>query len=139
LGIALARPDRRAIALEGDGSSIAGMPVLASIGRLRPANLVVVIVDNGIYGTGTGTVETATRHGTDLAAVARACGIPSDQVVTPTDDAAVAASLEAAMRVDGPWVVVVKVEPDASVATDQRPTPGLDFVEASLRFQERFR
>lgn len=135
LGIAIGRPDRRAIAIEGDGSFVAAMSVLSTIARYRPSNLVVVIVDNGIYGTGTGTVETATSHGTDLAAVARACGLPKTLVRTPTTIEEVATDLDVAIRQPGPWLIHVRVELDDTRESGQRPRPGVDFVEASLRFQ----
>jgi thiamine pyrophosphate-dependent acetolactate synthase large subunit-like protein len=139
LGIALAVPGRRAVALEGDGSMVAELSTFATIARYRPANLVVVVIDNGVYGTGGGTVATGTSHGTDIAAVARAAGLPDERVTTPASLDAVERDLATALREPGPWVVVVRVEPDASTASERRPRPGLDFVEASLRLQADFR
>jgi thiamine pyrophosphate-dependent acetolactate synthase large subunit-like protein len=81
LGIALAVPDRRVVAIEGDGSSIAGSSVFATIARYRPPNLVVIVADNGLYGTGAATIETVTAHGADIGAIARACGLPTEQVL----------------------------------------------------------
>ena len=82
-GIALGAPERRSIAVEGDGSFVAAMSVLTTIARYRPPNLVVVVVDNGIFGTGAGTIETATSHGADIAALARAAGVPEALVRAP--------------------------------------------------------
>src|SRR5213593_3074046 len=65
LGVALARPSRTVVAMEGEGSMVAGMPVLSTIARYGPANLVLVVFDNGVFGTGWGTVATATGYGTD--------------------------------------------------------------------------
>jgi len=139
LGIAIGAPDRRSIALEGDGSFVAEMSVLSTIARYRPPNLVVVVVDNGIYGTGDGTVETATNHGTDVAAVARACGLPPTAVLAPTSIDEVRRDLARALTEPGPWLVHVRVEPDDSSGSGGRPRPGLDFVEASIGFQAALR
>ncbi len=69
LGVALARPRRRVLAIEGEGSFYAGSTVLSTIWRLQPANLVVVVLDNGVWGTGDGKEPTATAFGLDLASL----------------------------------------------------------------------
>ncbi len=49
LGVALAtRPNRQVLAIEGEGSFYAGSTVLSTIWRLRPLNLVVLVLDNGV-------------------------------------------------------------------------------------------
>src|SRR5947199_8460813 len=74
LGIALARPDLRAFVLDGDGSLLMNLGSLATIGLLKPDNLVVVVRDKEEYAT-TGGQKTPTAHGADLEAAARAMGI----------------------------------------------------------------
>jgi thiamine pyrophosphate-dependent acetolactate synthase large subunit-like protein len=49
LGVALAQPKRRVIALEGDGSLLMQLGCLTTIAMLSPANLTLVTFDNGIY------------------------------------------------------------------------------------------
>src|SRR5579872_4591366 len=49
LGVALAQPDRGVIALEGDGSILMGLGCLATIAMVKPRNLTVIILDNGLY------------------------------------------------------------------------------------------
>lgn len=138
-GIALGAPDRRSIAVEGDGSFVAAMSVLTTIARYRPPNLVVVVVDNGIYGTGAGTVQTATSHGTDIGGLARAAGMPEASVRSPATPQELAADLSRAMTEPGPWLLHVRVELDDTRDSSRRPRPGLDFVEAAIRFQSDFR
>ena len=46
LGLALARPDRRVVAIPGDGDMLMGLGSLATIGVKQPKNLVVVVLDN---------------------------------------------------------------------------------------------
>ncbi|MSQ72360.1 MAG: aldehyde dehydrogenase [Betaproteobacteria bacterium] len=111
LGLALARPDQRVVGLEGDGSIIAALCVLSTIGRYQPQNLVVLIVDNGVYASaGAGTVKTGAGHGTDIAAVARACGVPAAQALTVTTKDEADRALQRAFAEPGPWVVVAKVD-----------------------------
>ena len=63
-----ARPSERVVALEGDGSALAGLGVLSTIGRYAPPNLVVVVFHNGVYAScGDGQVPTAAAATTDLA------------------------------------------------------------------------
>lgn len=49
LGVALQRPDRRVVVFDGDGSVLMGLGALPTIGSLRPANLVHVVFDNGVF------------------------------------------------------------------------------------------
>ena len=74
LGLALARPDLRVYVIDGDGSLLMNLGSLATIGLLRPGNLVVVVMDNEEYAT-TGGQQTPTAHGADLAAAAAAMAI----------------------------------------------------------------
>src|SRR5688500_6029604 len=88
LGLARAMPNERVVALEGDGNVLAGMGGLSTVGRYQPENLVVVIVDNESYGSfGSGSVTSATSAGTDLAVVARGCGIQNACTVSELADA----------------------------------------------------
>src|SRR6266851_1256483 len=49
LGVALAQPERRVFALEGDGSLLMQMGCLATIATQAPKNLTMVVMDNGVY------------------------------------------------------------------------------------------
>src|SRR3974377_2554684 len=49
LGLALARPDRRVVAIPGDGDMLVGLGSLATIGVQQPKNLAVVVLANGHY------------------------------------------------------------------------------------------
>ena len=74
LGLALARPERRVMVLDGDGSLLMNLGSLASIAHYAPDNYLLVILDNCCYGS-TGSQPSCTRLGTDLAALARAAGV----------------------------------------------------------------
>jgi thiamine pyrophosphate-dependent acetolactate synthase large subunit-like protein len=73
LGLALAQPKRRVITITGDGEMLMGLGSLATIGVQQPRNFALVIMDNEHYGE-TGMQETHTRHGVDLAGMAKAAG-----------------------------------------------------------------
>lgn len=84
LGLSLARPERAVVVLTGDGEQLMGLGALATIGAQRPANLTVVVLDNGRYGE-TGMQETHTSLGTSLAGVAAACGFAWVEEVSAPD------------------------------------------------------
>lgn len=106
LGVALAQPDTPVIVVTGDGEMLMGLGAFATIGLQAPRNLSVVVLDNSVYGE-TGAQASHTEC-TDLAAVARACGIGTACVVR---DHAGLESLAARLhRVgDGPLAAVVKI------------------------------
>ena len=107
LGLALAQPSRRVLVVTGDGEMLMGMGALATIAVQRPENLSVVVLDNEHYGE-TGMQETHTRHGVDLAGMARAAGITDSRLVTESKD--VPALREAIHAGKGPLFAQVKVD-----------------------------
>jgi thiamine pyrophosphate-dependent acetolactate synthase large subunit-like protein len=79
-GLALAQPQRKVLVLTGDGEMLMGLGALATIGAEQPSNLRIVVLDNERYGE-TGQQLTHTARGTDLAAVAHACGVRNSRIV----------------------------------------------------------
>ncbi len=75
LGIALALPTRQVVVLDGDGSLLMNLGTLSTMARYKPGNLLHIVFDNESL-LSVGGFPTATATGTDLAGVARACGIP---------------------------------------------------------------
>jgi thiamine pyrophosphate-dependent acetolactate synthase large subunit-like protein len=107
LGLALAQPSRRVLVITGDGEMLMGIGALATIAVQRPANLSVVVLDNEHYGE-TGMQETHTRHGVDLAGMARAAGIGDSRLITDAKDAP--ALRDAILTGQGPLFAQVKVD-----------------------------
>lgn len=132
LGLALALPQERIFALEGDGSMLAGLGALATVARYRPRNLAIVVIDNGVYAT-TGAMKSAAGSGTDIAAVGRAAGIVAAERVG--DSNALATALARAVRDEGPFLIVVEVEPDDPKMASQARAMPFDIVEAAIRFR----
>jgi thiamine pyrophosphate-dependent acetolactate synthase large subunit-like protein len=54
LGLALARPDRRVVLLSGDGDLVMNLQVLVTIASVAPANLQIVLFQNGSYASSGG-------------------------------------------------------------------------------------
>jgi sulfopyruvate decarboxylase subunit beta len=75
LGIALALPRHKVVVIDGDGSLLMNLGALSTLARYRPGNLLHIVFDNESL-LSVGGFPTATATGTDLAGVARACGIP---------------------------------------------------------------
>jgi len=74
LGLALARPERKVMVLDGDGSVLMNLGTLASIAHYAPQNYQLVILDNCCYGS-TGSQPTCTHLGTNLFILAKAAGV----------------------------------------------------------------
>ena len=106
LGMALST-DEKVISLDGDGSLLMNMGTIASIGREKPRNLVVVVWDNEMWAQ-TGYQASHTAFGTDLEQVARGCGIA--RTATVSDEEELEAVFGQALAEDGPWFIVAKIE-----------------------------
>jgi thiamine pyrophosphate-dependent acetolactate synthase large subunit-like protein len=126
LGLALACPGRRIVALDGDGSLLMNLGSLATIGACAPPNLFIIVMDNGEYGT-TGGQKTAAGGAADLERAARAMGIA--RTATVWDVAALETVLHESLGLPGPWLVVAKVEESVPTAK-----PPLDCVFIKQRF-----
>ena len=101
LGLALARPERKVMVLDGDGSVLMNLGTLATIAHYAPENYQLVILDNCCYGS-TGSQPTCTHLGTDLFALAKAAGVNNVRKVEREED------LPEALL--GQGVVIVRVE-----------------------------
>ena len=75
LGLALGRPDKRVIVLDGDGSLLMNLGSLVTIGDAAPKNLIHCVCENGTYETNGGVAVPGARR-VSFAAIARAAGYP---------------------------------------------------------------
>ena len=76
LGIALARPDRRVVVLDGDGSLLMNLGSLVTIAGKSPKNLCHMVIENGIY-AGTGGQPVPNAGKTSFTGMAKAAGYAS--------------------------------------------------------------
>jgi sulfopyruvate decarboxylase subunit beta len=106
LGMALST-DEKIVSLDGDGSLLMNMGAIATIGREKPANLIVIVWDNEQWAQ-TGYQSSHTAFGTDLEQVARSCGIT--KTATVRDEEELQSVFLQALSENGPWFIVAKIE-----------------------------
>jgi thiamine pyrophosphate-dependent acetolactate synthase large subunit-like protein len=116
LGVALAQPERGVIALEGDGSILMALGCLATIGMVKPRNLTILIMDNGLYQI-TGKQAAATAGSADIVAIARGAGIAESHWVR--DEAHFEQLLARRFEAGGPVLLAAKI--DDQPGTGQTP------------------
>ncbi len=110
LGLALALPHRRVLALDGDGGILFELSVLGTLAQTAPDNLCVVVLDNeGYISTGKDPHTASLSAGViDIAGVARASGIKNVYEVRTVDDFA-SAVRQGLTSDNGPTVIVAKI------------------------------
>jgi thiamine pyrophosphate-dependent acetolactate synthase large subunit-like protein len=117
LGVALAQPKRRVIALEGDGSLLMQLGCLATIATLKPKNLVMVVMDNGIYQI-TGSQPTPGAGIADLIAIALASGLTNSCWAADEED--FERLIEQSLVNDGPTLIGVRIDDKPGTGTTRR-------------------
>src|SRR5438270_2359448 len=85
LGLALARPDRRVLVFDGDGSLLMQLGSLATIAGARPRNLVHFLFKNGVYHT-SGAQDIPGGLTVDFVTMARGAGYRQALVIDTLDD-----------------------------------------------------
>jgi len=117
LGVALAQPKRRAIALEGDGSLLMQLGCLSTVAKLAPPNLIIVLFDTGIYQI-PGGQPTPAAVIADYVGLARASGLARSAWAADEDDfdRMVAMALSEA----GPHFIAARIDDKPAVATTDR-------------------
>jgi thiamine pyrophosphate-dependent acetolactate synthase large subunit-like protein len=118
LGLALAQK-RGVIVLNGDGSMLMNLGNLVTIAA-HPADLYLLILDNGLYEV-TGGQATAGTGRTDFAALARGAGIR--RVYQFAELGAWQAGAAAALAGPGPVAVCLQIEGRLGQKTPQAPRP----------------
>ena len=117
LGVALAQPQRKVIALEGDGSIVMQLGALATVAERAQRNLAIVIMDNGAYQI-TGGQPTHTQAGADIVAIARGAGLT--QSAWAADEAAFEELIALSLKEDGPWLIGCRIDNQKPVDTTER-------------------
>ncbi len=115
-GVALAQPNRRVVALEGDGSLLMQLGCLSTIAMQAPKNLTMVVWDNGMYQI-TGGQPTASAATTDLVAVARGCGLSNSAWAADEDE--FDQLITAALR-GGPTFIAARIDDKPGTGTTDR-------------------
>jgi thiamine pyrophosphate-dependent acetolactate synthase large subunit-like protein len=116
LGVALAQPQRRVFALEGDGSLLMQLGCLTTIATLAPKNLAIIVMDNGIYQI-TGNQPTPARQA-DIVAIASGCGIAASHWAADEDD--FERLVEDALTAVAPTLIAARIDDKPGVGATRR-------------------
>jgi thiamine pyrophosphate-dependent acetolactate synthase large subunit-like protein len=120
LGVAIAQPNRKVVALEGDGSLLMQLGCLTTIAMRKPKNLTIVVMDNRIYQI-TGGQPTSTAFGADFVTIARGCGIAHS--AWAADEAMFEELIEQALVREGPSFIAVRIDDKPGAGTTDRDPP----------------
>jgi sulfopyruvate decarboxylase subunit beta len=129
LGLALAQPRRRVIVVNGDGSMLMNLGSLVTITAAAPANLTLIVADNGVYEV-TGAQSTpgaaagrADGKRVDFEAMARACGFRS--IFQFSNAAQWAQDIVGVLRATGPTFVLLDVSSVPGIRGPRSPGPAV--------------
>jgi thiamine pyrophosphate-dependent acetolactate synthase large subunit-like protein len=137
LGLSLAFPRRKVVAIESDGSLLLDASSLITLAEVNPPNLLVLVFDNESFGPRMGPTATA-RHA-DLAVIAKGAGIENVETISELGE--FDALTIRALGEDKLSFLVIKVELGReSVEFDPRRTHGRPmkelFVEAVRKYPD---
>ena len=128
LGLALARPERRVIVFDGDGSLLMQLGSLATVAGARPRNLVHLIFKNGVYHT-SGAQDIPGGLTVDFVAMAKGAGYRSALAIHELED--FRRRLPELLKAEGPVLVELHTGlADQTPMTARGGTPFPDQVEA---------
>lgn len=117
LGVALAQPDRRVFALEGDGSLLMQLGALSTIAALKPKNLIMIVMDNGIYQI-TGAQPTPAASVADIVAIATGSGLANSAWASDEED--FERLVDEAISRSEPSLIAVRIDDKPGVGTTRR-------------------
>ncbi|HYM38437.1 MAG TPA: thiamine pyrophosphate-dependent enzyme [Nitrospiraceae bacterium] len=112
LGVALNKPRKKVVVLDGDGNVLMGMGTLATVAALKPKNFLHVVLDNEVYGT-TGNQPTISNV-VRLEQVAKAAGYAHVERAIERED--IVYEFKDMLKKDGPSMLLVKVTEQAEDA-----------------------
>ena len=130
LGLALARPDLRVIALDGDGAALMRLGAFATVGAYGPPNLWHLLLDNGVHDS-TGAQATVSPN-VSFAEVAAACGYTT---ALDTDTLGRISEWLESPRLDGPRFARLLTRPGSPA---DLPRPTITPVDVKSRLMQHF-
>src|SRR5439155_25023525 len=111
LGLALARPDRRVLVFDGDGSLLMQLGSLATVAGAAPRNLVHFLFKNGVYHT-SGAQEIPGGCGVDFVQMAKGAGYRAASAIGEPGE--LMRRLPMLLKVEGPIFVELHKGPAES-------------------------
>ena len=128
LGLAIGRPDRRLIVVDGDASLLMQLGGLATVAERQPRNFHHFVIRNGTQFSGFSNLATPAEEIVDFAAMAKAAGY---RRASGFDDGfAFAEALPAILAEEGPVFTELRVTPPPPIpgANTQFEIPPQQFV-----------
>ena len=132
LGLALARPDRRVLVFDGDGSLLMQLGSLATIAGAAPRNLVHFVFKNAVYHT-SGAQEIPGGEGVDFVRMAQAAGYRSVSAIADLDT--LRRRLPAILAEEGP--VLVELHTGLAAETPLTARGGKPFHQQAEELRQR--
>ncbi len=130
LGLALARPDRRVVVFDGDGSLLMQLGSLATIAGAAPRNLTHLVFKNGVYHT-SGSQETPGGLTVDFVLMAKGAGYRNAYAVRELED--FKRRLPAMLTEEGP--VLVELSTGLAEKTPMTDRSGRPFHEQAEKLR----
>ena len=109
LGLALARPERKVMVLDGDGSLLMNLGTLATISNKAPENLYHFVFENGVYAV-TGGQPIPGEGKINFQGLAREAGYAAAYQFDDTEE--LASNIGSVLQQKGPVLVNLKVQPE---------------------------
>jgi phosphonopyruvate decarboxylase len=130
LGLALARPDRKVLIVDGDGSLLMQLGSLVTIAGAAAPNLYHIVFENGVYET-SGSQPLPGEGRFDLMEMARAAGYA--YTAKYADAASFGADLPNLLGHTGPVFISVRTEPEDGFLVRSSAGTRLDLQMHALR------
>lgn len=108
LGLALARPERKVVVLDGDGSLLMNLGTLVTIAAAKPKNLIHFVNQNRTYEANGG--HPIPNPEVDFAGIARSAGIPAEKCFAISDLQEFGARIPELLKLEGPAFVTLHIE-----------------------------
>jgi phosphonopyruvate decarboxylase len=132
LGLALGRPDKRVIVLDGDGSLLMNLGSLATVAGAAPRNFVHMVCVNAVY-EANGSHPLPAYDRLDFAAIAKGAGIAKARTISTLEE--FAADLPEILGGEGPIFRALRLEAGAASKQDYAFIHG---AETRRRFKAAF-
>jgi thiamine pyrophosphate-dependent acetolactate synthase large subunit-like protein len=128
LGLALARPDKKVLVLDGDGSLLMNLGSLVTIANMAPPNLVHFVFENTVYRT-TGGQPIPNVGKFSFTALAKDAGYANVHEFNNPED--LESNIDNVINERGPTFVRLEIAP----ATERPPTPFVRTLDVLPRFR----
>ena len=129
LGLAIAKPDRRVLCINGDGSTLMSLGILVTLAQHPASNLTLIITENGTYEV-TGSQPVPGADFIDYEQLCRGAGLKN--VHTISDEADFDAKLDQHFTIEGPVVFIWKI----ARAEEPVPKPSHPIRERAHRLRD---